>query len=126
MTTIPQADTFNIPNHPEEAFAPSGTIEFAHDEQVDLHPSDLPLSVAELARVANELAAPMHQVVAGEKVDKNRIEFGEEALEVFQRSVVEPSAERLFMHSDELIRIGAALVALRLAQVNVGVNQRGE
>lgn len=110
MTTLSQSDTFNIPGRPQERFAPSGAVEFAREERVPAFDS-----VADLARMATELAAPMHQVSPGETIDQRRIEFGGSVVEVVRQA---PSATlETIDYSDPqtLARFSSNIVALRLA-----------
>ena len=115
--------TYHIPGSEQEPFAPSGTKIFTHEERIDLHKSDLPL--AELTRVAADLATPMHQVSEADAkdIDTKRVEFGGNVVTTLsqdrtpQEFLVRPSAEILSLTDPlALAKIGEALVFLRAAQ----------
>ena len=116
MIPSPQPNTF-IQDSQEGHFAPSGTLEFDHNEQVDLHKSEL-ASVSDLARVATELADSMHHVGEGEAVDRRRIEFGggivASATTESRPLTSTPEIERIDPLA--LAQVGTFLVALRLAE----------
>ena len=116
MIPSPQPNTF-IQDSQEGHFAPSGTIEFGHNEQVDLHKSEL-TSVSDLARVATELADSMHHVGEGEAVDKRRIEFGGGivASATAEPQPLTPNSEVERIDPLALAQVGTFLVALRLAE----------
>lgn len=113
MTTLPQPDTFRIPGQFAERFAPSGTVEFGDNEQVDLHASRL-MSVAELSRTATELAAPTHEVTPNEVIDRGRVEFGRDVIAVEQYVSQRESPEHI--DTMALVQIGRVLFALRMEQ----------
>lgn len=128
MTTSLPSDTFHIPGQHTSQYAPSGTIEFApQGEQIDLRKADPDLlSVADLARVATELAEPGHHILdaAATPVERSRIEFVGEG--VIGAARVELSDSRLDSdptHPHVLERFSAAVVSLRAS--HAGNSQAG-
>ena len=115
MTTITQPDTFRIPGQDQDYFAPSGTVQFLDDEQVDFRQSAL-TPVEKLTQAATELATPRHPVMPGETIDGNRVEFGGAVVETIERAAAIAPETVAYIDPAELAKIGAVLVALRIAQ----------